>query len=301
MNDDLENEIEDDGNVGDDSGIDAAIIKEAEEMGWVPKDKYKGKPDRWVDADVFLDKGKHILPIMTENNKRLRQEVLTANQKIGTLQQSVEASQKAIAALQKVHTEATARAVQAAIDRTKQEIKDARADGDVDAELKLQDKLDDLKEAAKKSNGQPAEPATGKPSDDGDKGGLTPEFKAWQAANPWYGGSSKEDKQKTKEFLRIAEDLRDDGESATGLDFFRLVEAEHEKRANGSRPSASKVASGGNGVGAGKAGAVKSFAQLPAEARAAAEEFVDTLVGPGKAYKTKEEWYAHYAKTYAEG
>lgn len=277
-----------------DDGPSEEIIKEATELGWKPKDKFVGDESKWIPADEFVEKGRHVLPIMRENNARLKRELLTRDQKIDTLEKSVQASTKAIAALQKVQSDATRAAVEAAIKRTKDEIREAREDGDIDKELTLQEKLGDLKKA-KEAPDSGATPET--PEDKKDT--VSPEFRAWEAKNTWFGGTSKEDKQKTKAVIRIAEDLRDEGETAMGEEFMDLCVARYEQQfAPSGRPS-SKVENGSHGRSAGGNGK-KGYADLPKEAKEACEEFADSVVGEGKLHKTKAEWQAAYAKTYFE-
>lgn len=270
------------------------VIKEAMELGWKPKDKFVGDESKWIPADEFVEKGRHVLPIMRENNARLKRELLTRDQKIDTLEKSVKASTQAIAALQKVQSDATKAAVDAAIRRTKEEIKTAREDGDLDTELALQDKLGDLRKA-KEDPTSGAMPAKVEEKKDD----VSPEFKAWNAKNTWFGGDSKEDKQKTKAVIRIAEDLRDEGETALGEEFMELCVAKYEEQFASSGRASSKVETGSHSrspSGNGK----KGYADLPKEAKEACESFADSVVGEGKLHKTKAEWQNAYAKTYFE-
>ena len=40
---------------------DETVVKEAQTMGWVPREQFRGAEEKWVDADVFeLDQG-HVL------------------------------------------------------------------------------------------------------------------------------------------------------------------------------------------------------------------------------------------------
>ena len=35
---------------GQDGEVDQEVLNEAADLGWVPLDKFKGDPDKWVDA-----------------------------------------------------------------------------------------------------------------------------------------------------------------------------------------------------------------------------------------------------------
>ncbi|MFK7941606.1 MAG: hypothetical protein AB8B85_01630 [Paracoccaceae bacterium] len=46
---------------------------EAREMGWLPKEEFRGPEDRWRPADEFVKRGEEILPIVNAKNKRLEE------------------------------------------------------------------------------------------------------------------------------------------------------------------------------------------------------------------------------------
>ena len=55
---------------------DAATVEEkAKQMGHVPKEEWKGAPDKWRPAADFVERGENIIPIMKkrldETNKKL--------------------------------------------------------------------------------------------------------------------------------------------------------------------------------------------------------------------------------------
>jgi len=60
----------------------------------------------------------------------------------------------------------------------------------------------------------------------------------------------------------------------------------------------SRVASSAHGA-SGRT-AAKSYAALPAEAKAACDAEVNRFVGPGKKYQTADAWRARYAEIYFE-
>lgn len=273
--------------------IPAEIVKEATEMGWQPREKFKGDLKNWIPADEFVEKGRHVLPIVLKDRERLRRELLTRDQKIDNLKTSLESAQAAIKALQETQSQATKRAVDAAIADVKKKIVEAREDGDVDTELALVDKLQDLK-AAKKD---PVASATeAKPEDKKDE--LSKEFLSWKANNDWFDGKSPEDKKRTKQAVRLAEDIKEENPDLTGQEFFDKLDEALAQLEKPATRSASKVESGG---GRGGSSVRKGYADLPSDARKACDDFADDLVGEGKQYKTLADWRASYAKTYFGG
>lgn len=279
-------------------GLSEETLREAKNMGWVPKEQFRGNLDHWVEADEFLEKSKHVLPLLTANNKRLKSELQTRDQRINGLEQRLLESQKAIEALEQHYTAANKRVAQQTRTRLLQELKSAKEEDDVEKEVLIQDQLDDLKESIKDAE-KKAEEKKETPASKGGtfEGALSPSFKAWQEENEWFG----KDKKKTKEIVRIAEDLRDDGNELQGREFFEectriLEDRETRVRGNG---NTSKVdggsARGGRGSGG---GGEKSFVSLPKEAKQACWDDVEVLVGEGKLYKTKGDWEKEYARIY---
>ena len=45
--------------------------KEARLFGWVPNEEFRGSEDDWVDAEVFVKRGKEINPILRKNYELL--------------------------------------------------------------------------------------------------------------------------------------------------------------------------------------------------------------------------------------
>lgn len=268
---------------------------EARQLGWVPEEEFKGNKAHWVDAEEFVQRGQTIMPLLKQNNKRLQTSLLHATQKIDTLEAKLQNATTAIEKIEKHYTEANKRAVETAKAQLKEELKQARADNDVDAELEIQERISQL-------NATPSEPAATVKNDPptNTNTGYTPEFQQWLSENKWFG----EDKKKTKLVTRIAEDLREEGSELQGVDFFneavRLYEEQYgeeepeERKAPARRP-ASKVE---GSTPRGRSGGGKSFADLPLEAKQACWSDVEDLVGPDKRYKDKASWEKAYAKIY---
>jgi hypothetical protein len=292
--------VENDDLEGLDNEVDQeSVEREARALGWVPQDKFRGDKAKWVDAPEFVDRGKNLMPVLAANNERLKRELLTRDQKIDTLTRKLDGATAAIDRLEDHYTQANKRAVEIAKSQLKEELKQAREDRDVDAEVEILDKLEDLRQASDKK----AAPAT--PTKKDEPSDLSDEFKEWQAENSWYG----QDKKRTKQALRIAEDLRDEGITTTGREFMDAVVEKLEEQEGASKVdddnkpvqrTPSKVDSG-NPSGR-RSGSVKGWNDLPKDAQQACLSDVDTLVGDGKRYKDVDSWKKQYIKLYfAEG
>ena len=267
------------------------VEREARNLGWVPKEEFKGSEDQWESAEEFLDRGKKLLPILNQNNKRLQRELLTRDQKLGTLESKLDAATELIAKLEQRAVTADKRAIANARAALKDELKQAREDNDVDAEFAVQDKLSELQKAEEELS-KPAPVKKDQPT----QPGTPPELKAWYDANPWFGTDLK----KTKLATRIAEDLRDEGSTLVGAEFMEEVArllAEQEQPTQ--RRPISKVE--GVPVNQGhRSGNGKAFTDLPKEAQQACLADVDDLVGPGKRFAKLEDWKKRYTELYFE-
>ncbi|MDE3021603.1 MAG: hypothetical protein KGI54_07055 [Pseudomonadota bacterium] len=282
-------EIENDGE-GEESSPE--IIAQAREMGWVPKDEYRSDPKGWRSAEEFVERGEHILPIVQATAKKLRAELLTRDSEVASLKKAVESSQLAIKALQKSYTESTAQQVAQARAELRAQLKSAKEVGDVDAELEVLDKLDELKTEVAKSKEIPVEEVE-KPKTNG----LDPEFIAWNEENDWFGDDTDvANRKRTRAIIKIGADLRDDGEKSTGKAFMdKCLKLLEEQEGKGGR-QASKVEGAVNGRESSGGG----FASLSKEARDVCHEDNDTFVGPGKMFKTVKEWENHFYNKYKE-
>ena len=281
---------------------DEEIVQKAREMGWRPLEQFKGDPDKWVDAEEYVSRGEHVLPIIRADRDRLRGELLTRDEKIGTLGKQLEATQAIVKGLEKNFTDSLNRQLAEQRKQLKADLKDAVEDRDTDRELEIRDQLNDLTEAEKEAkqkqeeNKKKLETQT-TPTQTSTDPNLSPEFNEWKKENPWFGGSSAEDRKRTKAVIRAAEDLRDDGDTSQGREFFEKAVAAVDSQESPQRRNVDKV-DGGNTRSNSRGGGANTFASLPAEAKQACLDDMENFVGEGKLCKDEAAWKAYYAKTY---
>lgn len=267
------------------------VQAKAEAMGWIPATRYKGDPERFVDADAYIERGETILPIVKEQNKRLQTELASVREQAAETARALAAAQTAIEQIEERHSVATQKAVEQARAQVKAQLAAASEAGDHEGVAELTDQLTQLNKAeaaAPKLEKPEPRPAFVPP----------PELKAWNDENPWFGT----DRRKTALALGIAQELREKGETRQGRVFFDLVSEEMGKTLGVQTPPANRVESGRNGsdLESGTKGP-KTFASLPAEARAACDADAKRFVGPGKKYKDITAWRSRYAEIYFEG
>lgn len=267
------------------------VQAEAQKMGWIPPDRYKKAPDQFVDADVYVERGKVVLPILKETNKRLEAELeatKAANLAQGAALRQV---QDSIATIEERHAVELQKTRERTRDQVKAQLAAANAEGDHEAVAELTDQL-------VKINAQPEVPAPTKQAPAPAPVAIDPELKAWNAENAWFGT----DKRKTALALAIAQELREGGDRSTGRAFYEKVAAELDTTlgAPAAPDGSSKVEGARNGSGndGPRSGAKKGYDSLPSEARAACDADTRNFVGPNKRYKTAAEWRNRYAEIY---
>lgn len=276
---------------GQEGEVDQEVLNEAADLGWVPLDKFKGDPDKWVDAHEFVERGRNIMPILRKNNDRLRADLLKRDTEIGTLRASLLTMGKTLEKLETNYNEGMKRALKQQEADLRRQLIEARKDDDVDEEVRLQTQLDDVRAASAEADKlKPTKIDVAPPNDP--EANLSPEFKKWKADNPWFGT----DRKKTKAIIRAAEDLREEGETLEGAAFFEMAA---ERAFKEETPSRNKVESGSpRGTGSGTGARGKGYASLPKEAQDACMQDVDLFVGPGKKFKELKDWQAYYTKVY---
>jgi len=265
------------------------VEQEARSMGWVPLEEFRSGPDKWVDAETFVERGRNIMPILRKNNERLESTVKQQQTELQRMKQLMEAGQEAIQELQKVHSDATKAAVEKARREMLAELKQAKMDGDVDREIALQDGLQELKAAQAAAEKKPVIPAPATSND-----ALHPDFKEWMAENTWFGN----DNRKTLRAMGIAQEMRADPEydKLEGRAFFDKVLEIMDERTGA--PPTNKVAEGRSSGSPTSGGGGKGFSDLPAEAKDACDRQGRKLVGEGRAFKDQAAWRKYYAELY---
>lgn len=272
--------------MSEESGEKAAapeVLAEARQLGWVPREEFRGDPARWTDADTFVQRGHEVMPLLKANNARLLEELTAVR---GQLKEATDS----ISSLQVVSAEITKERVQAVKKELMAGIKTAREEGDVDREVELVDQLTELKagERAAPKQATPTPPPSA----------TDPALVQWmtQPENAWFG----KDKRRTALAMGVAEELRNDPANAKliGLPFYERVAAEVAQalsppparvdRVEGSRGGAGGSSSGSRG---------KGYADLPADAKAICDRQAKSFAGkPG--FKDVASWNTYYARVY---
>lgn len=268
-------------------------ISEAKSYGWAPKDQWRGKPEDHLGAREFLDKGRHLLPVLSKTNAEQRTQLAQTQAEVQGLKDALRAQKASMDALEEAHEADVAAQVEAARADLKAQLVSASRDGDHEAVADLTDKIASL--PAK------AEPEKGERRRASDKNGgvqidpaLQREVRDWFVENPAY----TRDVRRQALANAITIELRNAGDKRVGKAFMDAVKGEVERTVGGAQlPGDTKVGAADSGGGGSRSGG-KSYSDLPADAKAACDRQAQRFVGPNKAYKTSAEWQKVYTSKY---
>lgn len=266
------------------------IEQEASLMGWVPQDQFKGDESKWVDAASFVERGQHIMPILKKNNERLLGEVSQLKGTVTALTASVAAATESMEAMKVFHEEATKVQVEKARKDLLAGLRQAKTDGDVDAEVEITATLSEFDAAQRAVAAVPVV----KKVEQVVVSKIAPEVQEWMNANPWYG----QDQERTGFMTGIANRLRAEGNIDTGKVFLEAAAAILEERLGGGQQSSGKVEGGGRSSSSGSGGTGSGYAALPKEAKEVCDKQAAKFVGPDRAFKDMKSWQAYFATQY---
>lgn len=276
----------------------AEIERQAREIGWKPKDQWKGDQTNWVDADVFLEKSKTFMPYLQHERQRLRQELEQRDARQAALEKELKESRESMEALKTFNEEMAAERKE----RRKAEIgSELRAAREANDDVRVAELTNELNTLVK-----PAEKAPEKKPNGADRQEVV--IQPW--VKQFIGDNADFFKDPRKVALwnveiqqrRAAGDTRVG--DVDGTAFLNESRDAVEKILNGSgarrQTSRTEEPHPAGGTGGGSRGG-KSYNDMPKEARDKCDSQEKKFVGAagsGKAFKTQAEWRAHYAQEF---
>jgi hypothetical protein len=252
---------------------------EAGARGWVPKNQYKGDPNKWVDAVTFLARGQRYSSNLQREVEQLKKQLA-----------DFEGTKKAFV---KFHEESMAKKdqeIKEAISALRVQRSQATREGDDDLAIQLEDRIELLREQQKEVK---AIPATAPIADN-----LAPEEVANPILQEWIedGNSWFKDDPKLRDFsVKLTEEMLRTGEPLRGRRLLdKVSERMKEEFPRRFRTAATTttnknlVESGSPGTGGSTPGSGRSERELPAEDRAIMKQ----LIAGG--FTTKEKFLQSY-------
>jgi len=238
----------------------------ARRMGWVPEDEFKGDPEKWVDADTFVQRGEEIMPVLKENLGRMETKFESLQGEYRNSQEKIEQLNKTLERVVDMSKTASKRAYQRALRDLKKQQREAAKNGDLDTYDAIDRQMEELgEESVKEEPKREAKSA---------EGGIHPDFGGWHKENLWYG----QDKELTAFANGLGPIVAQEIPGVDGKPFFdevtRRVKAAFPQKFENPMKKKADVVEGGGGEGESGGGKKKTYRDLPQEAKEACDEFV---------------------------
>ena len=268
--------------------------QQARQMGWMPKEDWKGKPDGWVDAAEFVKRGETFIPFLQHDRKKLKGELEAERQARLGLEQTLREMKDQVDGLKSFSEEMAKDRTERRKTEIAQALKNAREAGD---DVKVAELQNELGEVTRKPNGEVKDPVR----EEAPKGPvIQPWVREFIEGNDEFFKSGR----KVALFNAVMLERRQGGDSRVGPDqgtaLLTEVRDEVEKTLGGnsrrtapSKTEESRPAGGGRGSSGGK-----GWTDLPEEARQKCSEQAEKFVGKGKAFKDEAAWRKHYVAEY---
>lgn len=274
----------------------AEEIENARALGWADKDEWRGDPEQWVDAKTFLERGTTVLPMLQKNLKKTMDQNASILARQSTLETQLRAANAALEALSSESEERATEDLEEKKAGLKAALVEASKDGDHERIAELNVEIADI--IAEEKLAKQQKPAGG---DKREQPREHPDLAAWRADNPDFMANPR----KLALASAVAAEMRQDPRNAAlvGRPFMDKVRDEVEKALGGTGPGHSRVSGGGGGRreeggGGGGGSQGKSYADLPADAKAACDKMAPRVVGEGKKHKDVSSWRKAYCATY---
>lgn len=281
----------------------AEVEAQARADGWVPKDQWRGRPEDWIDAPTFVERGREILPIVNSRLRRAEDEAAQLRQQNTSQASELAALKEQVAALEETSAEIVAQRVAAEKARLAREIKAAREAEDVDREIAATTALTKLEvaptEPAKKPNGEATR--TQPPQADAQNAEA---LRKWQDKYPSINGDPVKQAAAAHFAMKLAREGALNGLSIEARGDRIAQEVNTYFKQFERAPAGGRVSESGNGNVSHSNGAAgggpgrRTYNDLPADARAACDKQAKRIVKTGTRFDTEQKFRDHYVKTY---
>lgn len=273
----------------------AEVERKARDIGWKPREQWKGDASGWVDADEFVRRSETFLPYLQHERGRLKSDLDRTNSQLSSVQRELQETREQLTALREFNEEMAGERRDRRKAEINDEIKVARESGNEVRVAELQNELQGLVKPAEKK-APPANPGNG----------TQPVIQPWVKGFIEGNADFMHDPDRVALFNNELLRRRQAGDTRVGEveGIALLTEARDavEAKLGGTRrsaaPSKTEEPNPTGGSRTVRSGG-KGYSDMPAEARAKCDAQEKRFVGAsGKAFKTQAEWRAHYAKEF---
>lgn len=248
--------------------------QKASRLGWVPKDQFKGDPEKWRPAEEFLDRGMNMLPLLQRDNDRL-------HKGMSRLEKRLEEQARTFEEFQKYNEKAEERAYRRAKAELEAKLEASVQTGDVAAAKQATQELADLETERPKVVEKPKEVEKNKPD---------PVFQDWIAENTWFNSDPALTGYATKVFGQLEKSMPGKTHAELLAETKRKVMEKFPEDfgINPKRDSAPSVSAPNEAGGPGRKKG-KTYDDLPPDAKRACDKYVKTIPG-----YTRDKYVANY-------
>lgn len=236
----------------------------ARRLGWVPKEEFRGDPDKHRSAEDFLKRGDEILPLLQRDNKRL-------HEGFGKIEKELKETRETLQSFAEFAAKGEERAYKRAKAELEAKLDQATELADVPQARQIRREIEEL------DGGRTAPKPKPDPVGEVDKPAVDPEVASWIDQNQWFNNSASLRTYAVEEFGEL--EKRYPGKTKTEILAEvkqRTVDRFPEKfGVNPKRDGAAAVASPTGEGTRRKTG--KTYDDLPAEAKVACDKFVRTI------------------------
>lgn len=235
----------------------------ARRLGWVPKEEFKGDPEKHRSAEEFLERGSNLLPLLQRDNERLHRTV-------DKVERELRETKEVLTEFRDFASKSEERAYKRAKAELESKLDGAIQSADVDTARQARRELAELESEQRQV--PKVEPKKEEPKAD-------PVFQSWIAENDWFNKSESLRGYATEIFGEL--ERSQPGRPASEL----LAETKNKVMdkfperfgINPRREGAAAVAAPQGGAAPKKKG--KTYEDLPPEAKRACDKFVKTIPG----------------------
>ena len=272
--------------VEDKREIPESVRNEALAQGWTDKEHWKGPEGDWVDADVFVQRGKEWVGNLRKSNDNLQRELANTKEQLKEIRATTEEFKR----FQKEAYEKKIQDYETKLTELKEVRARAISDGDGSKVNELDDAIDNIKDEVRetKAVATKAQEESYKPAATTQ---LDPALQSWLDNNKWFGT----DRRMTAITNGIGESLRLEQPLLKGQEFLDkldeiLLEEFPDRLGKPNTGRGSPVESGSGSRQSRTRGNPHSYDNLPADAKKACDKFVQQKLMSREEYLSMYDW-----------
>ena len=235
----------------------ASIEDRARQLGWHPKDEYKGDPERHLSAEEFIKRGEEELPLLRSNLRKIQDDLAKQQKEF----------QQTTAEFREWHETSVRQAKQEAYERAKADIEAKKLQAVEDGDREAYEAAAQEESKLKAPDPEPEKKQA--PQNEPD-----PAFNDFVKANPWYN----EYPELAVEADQIGINLWQSGKYQTTSQVMdqvsKSIQRKYPHYFNNPQRSAEPAVNEGGDPGRASKGKAKTYDNLPKAAKEACDRFL---------------------------